>query len=155
MRHLYTLLCASLLTVSVAFGQSTTHYANGQVKQSTETPASCSCKWITNYHENGQIAERYRVLLNNNQRDGEYLSFFENGKQEKVMQWKNGVLDGPQKAYYLNGTLRSSTHYLKGKKSGEWQFFNEKGELESTETNEGDLTVRTFYYQGKVYRIEQ
>ncbi|MGD1847702.1 MAG: hypothetical protein ACFB10_20110, partial [Salibacteraceae bacterium] len=46
-------------------------------------------------------------------------------------------------------------HYLKGKKSGEWQFFNEKGELESTETNEGDLTVRTFYYQGKVYRIEQ
>jgi len=42
---------------------------------------------------------------------------------------KDGMVDGPFKVWYENGKLKKKGEIINGKQNGDWEDYNEKGEL--------------------------
>ncbi|WP_432714904.1 toxin-antitoxin system YwqK family antitoxin [Pedobacter sp.] len=69
--------------------------------------------------------ERYIVLsgsFKNGHREGQWLSFYENGDVKNVVIYKNNILNGPYKFFDTKGNLEESGQFINGKKEGEWQL---------------------------------
>ena len=76
-------------------------------------------------YPNGIIKEKSYYAAG--RRQGECQSFYENGKLWSDDFFTAGVLDGPTSSYYENGQKRYDGNYIKGKPSGTWIFFDDKG----------------------------
>ena len=69
----------------------------------------------------------------NDQREGEWKSWYDDGKLWSVGTFKAGVQVGETLTYYENGNLRYSGTYDKhGKRTGKWKFYDEKKNLLET-----------------------
>lgn len=60
---------------------------------------------------------------------GELVSFFSEGKIEFISNYKNGLKDGEEKIWFINGNLLSKRSYFKGKKIGNHIGFHENGDI--------------------------
>jgi len=71
---------------------------------------------------------------------------------------EEGIKDGPWKEYFLNGALKSTGTYDKGKRIGEWKFYHPNGQLEQigSHNNDGkeDGTWTWYYPTGDLLREE-
>lgn len=149
-----TLTASLLLGLFSVQAQITSHFPNGQVMRESQEDKACACIKITTYHDNGKVAEKYSENIADGKRVGSYTSFFANGSKENVRNWDNGVMDGAQTSWYLNGKIRSETLYAKGQPVGTWNFFDINGQLEYTEAHAGDTRSREFYFKGEIYLVE-
>ena len=66
-----------------------------------------------------------------NQRDGEWKAYFENGKLQAVATYRKGIQIGDEKVYYENGNLMYQGQYENGICCGTWKFYNESGKLKN------------------------
>ena len=59
--------------------------------------------------------------------DGEYTSYYEDGKIEEKAFFVMGRFDGEYKAFYQNGNLKCSIFFKEGQRQGRAQCFDENG----------------------------
>ncbi len=62
-------------------------------------------------------------------REGQWISYYPDGKVWSKTTFKDGINDGESISYYSNGRVRYSGFYKEGKKTGEWQTFDSTGTL--------------------------
>ena len=62
-------------------------------------------------------------------KNGEYKSYYENGKLLEIKHYKDDKLDGEYKSYYQNGQLEGTRYYKEDKLNGELKGYYENGQL--------------------------
>ncbi|MFZ4741135.1 MAG: toxin-antitoxin system YwqK family antitoxin [Bacteroidales bacterium] len=73
----------------------------------------------------------------NNQRDGKWSYWYENGNLWSEGYYKNGVNDSIRNVWFENGQKRYEGLYRNGKETGKWKFYDEKGKF----ANEVDYDI--------------
>jgi antitoxin component YwqK of YwqJK toxin-antitoxin module len=81
-------------------------------------------------YTNGIIKEKSYYIKG--RRQGECQSFYPSGKLLVDDFFSDGIIDGPTINYYENGQKRYEGAYTKGKPSGVWKFYDDKGKLIKT-----------------------
>jgi len=56
-------------------------------------------------------------------RQGDYIKYYENGKEKATGKYKNNKKDGYWKEYGKSGKLNNKGRYVLGKKEGFWEFY--------------------------------
>ena len=78
-----------------------------------------------NYYESGILMMEGPIA--NNLRNGDWVSYFPDGKVQSTGVFKDGVRVGPSKVYHENGKLWMDGYYIDDHKCGEWIFYDEQG----------------------------
>jgi hypothetical protein len=86
------------------------------------------------FTKNGEEKDRYpngalQMQGNyvNGKRDGNWFSWYNNGKPWSETSFDNGIKNGPTKTWYENGQLRYTGQYKNDQKTGIWNFYEESG----------------------------
>ncbi|OFY91199.1 MAG: hypothetical protein A3K10_15635 [Bacteroidetes bacterium RIFCSPLOWO2_12_FULL_31_6] len=95
--------------------------------------------WETYSTKYGFI-ESKGVLNDEEQKEGEWIWYFENGNIEVLANFKNGKLDGFYQYFFDNGILNYSLSYIEGEPDSEYKLYNKKGAL----------TEHKFFSNGKL-----
>lgn len=80
------------------------------------------------YWSDGTLRNQYRYV--EGERDGEQLTFYENGNRESRAQYKNGKPFGMTERYYSDGTLSSRSHFNEHGQNGLYESFHKNGQPE-------------------------
>lgn len=80
--------------------------------------------YVTNY-TNGNIKVKGKV--ENSNRVGLWLAYFENGAKQSENNYVMGLLSGKTVVYYPNGQIMYIGYYNNGKPDGQWLHFDDKG----------------------------
>jgi|TARA_B100001964_G_scaffold226570_1_gene275606 antitoxin component YwqK of YwqJK toxin-antitoxin module len=91
---------------------------------------SCEFKWkekVVVYHDNGQVKSE-GMKLNNGDKVGKWVYFYENGDVLKEEEYKNGKLNGLFRQFFPNGNISVGGSYKDGLKTGPWLYNKENGE---------------------------
>jgi antitoxin component YwqK of YwqJK toxin-antitoxin module len=81
----------------------------------------------TTYYLNNKL--QMDGTYKNNQRDGQWIYWYENGSKWSEGFFREGKNDGKRITYFENGKIRYEAYYREGVRVGKWKFFNEKGNL--------------------------
>ncbi len=94
--------------------------------------------------------------MNGEKYEGLAEYWFENGKLQTSCFYKNNVIDGLHRSYYLSGGLQMEQNFTNGKLNGPIKTWNESGALISEgHYHNGVLDGRyTEYYPNKTLKIE-
>jgi antitoxin component YwqK of YwqJK toxin-antitoxin module len=88
------------------------------------------------YWDNGKLQSE--LNYKNGKLDGPSTWYFENGRKEQEVFYKNNKLDGFQNRWYPSGTLESRSFYKDGKLEGTALTFDEDGNKATEETYTND-----------------
>ena len=77
------------------------------------------------YHENGLLKMEGPIV--DGVRNGEWVSYFPDGKVQSTGTYKDGLRVGKAKVYYENGNLWMDGYYANDHQCGEWIFYDEQG----------------------------
>ncbi|MDX1350544.1 MAG: hypothetical protein R3279_09865 [Putridiphycobacter sp.] len=121
----------SILILSLSFSCTETTIDKRTTNHSVEEVNTTGLQ--EQYYPNGQLKMSGK-LNNNGQKEGIWISYFENGKKNSESNFKNGVNDGYSMVWYPNGNVRYFGDYKDGKKVGDWTFYNEEGVFIKTES---------------------
>lgn len=80
----------------------------------------------TTYYPNKKL--QMDGTYKNNQRDGQWIYWYENGSKWSEGFFREGKNDGKRITYFENGRIRYEAYYKEGIRVGKWRFFNEKGQ---------------------------
>lgn len=80
-----------------------------------------------NFYPNKQM--QMEGEYKNNQRDGKWTYWHENGKIWSEGTFKNGKSDGKRTTYFDNGKIRYTGFYKEDIRAGKWSFYDENGRL--------------------------
>jgi antitoxin component YwqK of YwqJK toxin-antitoxin module len=78
------------------------------------------------YYSNGQISDK--IEWHNNQMDGSWTQYFENGKVSLKAINVKGVSQGVFQTFYNSGQLETDGFFKNGLPEGIWTYFDEKGQ---------------------------
>ena len=93
------------------------------------------------YYENGQL--KYKSNYKEGVLEGEWLYYHDNGQLRFKENYKDGKLEGEWLYYHDNGQLRFKRNWKDGKKEGEWLYYHETGQLETTEIYKDGELIKT------------
>jgi antitoxin component YwqK of YwqJK toxin-antitoxin module len=79
------------------------------------------------YYPNKKI--QYEGEFDNNQRNGKWIYWYDNGNKWSEGFLKKEINDGKRTVWYENGQKRYEGTYKDGKEVGKWEFFDETGKL--------------------------
>lgn len=149
MRYLnYVTLCCSVLVIAAC--TSTTPSKNEGADTTAKTvadtnkpvtveqgaffdiPEGGEDREITEKYPTGVI--KYHGYIKKGKRNGQWNSFYENGKPWSENNYKDGVLNGPTTTWYENGNVRYKGTYANGVEYGVWTYWDESGQ-QSKEVN--------------------
>ena len=68
----------------------------------------------------------------NGKLDGKSIAYFDNGIIYFEQNYKEGKLDGYERFYHLNGQLKQEGKFIQNKATGEFKLYNENGKLIKT-----------------------
>lgn len=72
-------------------------------------------------------------------REGDWYSWYENGKIWSSGRYENGLRQGKSKVFYDNGSVRIKQEYYEGKPHGTWVFYDEeKDKVLEVDYNKGE-----------------
>ena len=77
----------------------------------------------------GMIVGVEEGLIIDGKKEGEWSTFFSDGRLLNKSYFKAGLLDGPFKSYQSNGDIRSVGSYKNGKRSGQWITYQSNGDV--------------------------
>lgn len=84
------------------------------------------------YHPSGGI--KIRGFYNNNlNREGLWLSYYENGTKWSEAYYTDGKREGHNITFYPSGKIRFVGEYADDQKTGTWTFYDEAGEVTKIE----------------------
>lgn len=113
-------------------GNPVDHSSSDSLTDKTEPVTSNDGKTIE-YHPNGNIKMEGR-LNEKGQRDGLWISYYENGTKWSESYYVDGLRDGHNLSFFPNGRIRYVGEYKNDKKVGTWKFYNEDGSFATEET---------------------
>ena len=76
----------------------------------------------------------WKKEISNTEKDGAWVSYYNNGKLWAKENYKDGISDGNLEEYSFGGQLRLKGNHINGKREGLWEWFNENGSYFKTET---------------------
>ncbi len=76
-------------------------------------------------------------------KEGERLSYYENGQLWIKSNFKDGKYDGEWLSYYENGQLETKGNWKDGEYDGEWLFYLENGQLAETRIYKNGKVIKT------------
>ena len=79
----------------------------------------------------------------NNKLNGNYLTYYKNGKIKEQYSYNQDSLEGDYISYYKNGTIELIGAYAKNKQSGEWHVFNSHKKLKELICFDGAQNLST------------
>ena len=124
-------------------------YTSADIKSCGELTCDLNEKPITGllkfYYENGKLEGE--IPYKNGEIDGLLKGYYENGKLEAEIPYKNGEIDGLSKTYYEDGSLRVEIPYKNGKLEGLSKTYYKNGDLLSEITFKNGTTVSGFMYE--------
>ena len=84
-------------------------------------------RWVSeaDYYDNGIMMMEGTVA--NELRNGDWTSYFPDGKVQSTGVYKDGLRVGKSKVYHENGQLWMDGWYTEDHKCGEWIFYDEQG----------------------------
>ena len=103
------------------------------------------------YYENGNLREK--GYYKNGKVDGLWEEYFEDGQLSIRKNYKNGILDGLYENYHENGNLEEIGYYNNGKKDGLWEIYFEDGQIAHKwpfKNDSFDGNVESYYKNGKL-----
>ena len=65
--------------------------------------------------------------MNSGIKNGEYKSFYENGKLKEFMVYENDLLNGKRISYWVNGLKKEENNFVSGAMRGENIFYYSNG----------------------------
>ena len=77
------------------------------------------------------LQELYTVKKGTQIREGNFVSYYPNGRVGVEAEYKNGKLEGVYRSFYGNGSPWQEIHYANGEEHGESKTFYENGKLKS------------------------
>lgn len=78
----------------------------------------------------GKVKEkRVRGLIHDGYKDGDWITFWDNGQLNSKGRWLSGVRQGPWVLYWDNGQLKSKGTWLSGVRQGSWVSYFSDGDL--------------------------
>jgi antitoxin component YwqK of YwqJK toxin-antitoxin module len=77
----------------------------------------------------GRISGVEEGMIIDGKKEGEWSTFFSNGRLLSKSYFKAGLLNGPFKSYQSNGDVRSVGSYKNGKRSGQWVTYQSNGDV--------------------------
>lgn len=80
-------------------------------------------------------------------RDGEFNYYHFNGHQSLIKNYENNQLQGPYKAFFENGILQETGEYVNNSKSGTWKTYYESGQLKSITIYNGNIANYSSFYE--------
>ncbi len=107
-------------------GSWTEFYANGLVKGTTTYYNGIKQGVAIELSEIGELTKK--AVYRNGLLDGEYV-LFERRKIKEILNYSNGLLNGPKRSYYTNGNPLEESNYVNGKIDGVAKYYNQQGEL--------------------------
>ncbi len=119
-------------------------YANNQTKTKIIYLNPDKTDYIyTSYYEDGTLMDSARYV--NDSIEGKRIYYDESSDLKHIEHYKNGLLNGVNKAIYSNGTTSYEGYRLKGNKVGEWIFHYPEGAPITYEFY--DSTGRLIYFR--------
>ena len=100
-------------------------YDNGQPSKTLYYNKENQCVLEKDFYETGILLMEGPIA--NDLRNGEWISYFPDGKIQSTGLFKDGVRVGPSKVYHENGQLWMDGSYQNDHKCGEWIFYDEQG----------------------------
>jgi antitoxin component YwqK of YwqJK toxin-antitoxin module len=73
---------------------------------------------IVEYYYEKIIKLRKKYFVFNGKQEGEYNSYYINGQQETICNYKNGNLEGEHKTYWITGHIFIIWNYKNNKNEG-------------------------------------
>ena len=73
-------------------------------------------------HPNGRLKISGEIV--DGQRDGKWISYFENGTKQSEHNYSKGKLHGNIAVFSIDGALLYQGFYLEGKEHGKWLYYN-------------------------------
>jgi hypothetical protein len=73
-------------------------------------------------------------LNKNNKRHGLWFGYYDNGYEEWMHDYSNGILHGEFRTYHNNGEKQVVGKYIQGKKTGIWISYDREGNEENRDT---------------------
>lgn len=80
------------------------------------------------YYPNGQI--KLQGNMKDGEREGQWESFFEDGKKWSQSTYLKGELHGPTTVFSSNGSLMYKGSFHEGKRIGQWVFYKDDGSVD-------------------------
>ena len=77
----------------------------------------------------GEVTGDEQGSFKNGEKDGAWVSYWENGQLFYKENYKNGMKDGTWARYYESGQLWSTDNYESGFREGAWVYYHENGQL--------------------------
>ena len=110
-------------------------HKNGQPAKILFFDKENKCVREVDYHDNGFVY--MEGAIKNDLRDGEWISYFKDGKVQSKGFYKDGLRTGKALVYHENGNLWMDGYYCNDHKCGEWIHYDEQG-YEVSRSNFGD-----------------
>jgi antitoxin component YwqK of YwqJK toxin-antitoxin module len=115
-RLLVTLICILFLFVG-CIKTKREFYPNGKLKSETHYRFGKETGTTTYYHH-WYLTKTMEVEMKRGKRNGKFITRYFNNNIEVEAYYKNDLIEGVEKQYYINGNPSVETHYTKGKKNG-------------------------------------
>jgi len=90
------------------------------------------------YYQNTYGCLKESCEIQNRQRHGENILYFENGNIKKKQSWCEGKLYGKYTEYYENKKIKQKGEFINGEKFGEWCDYSESNKIEEKRIYNGD-----------------
>lgn len=98
------------------------------------------------FNEEHQLIRTFSIL--NSERNGEEIDYYPQNMQPKLLiTWNNGVIQGPVKTWYENGTLETMREMSQNNKNGLLTAWYKNGSLMLVEEYDNDKLVKGEYYR--------
>ncbi|MEF9519577.1 hypothetical protein SBV45_01605 [Chlamydia crocodili] len=106
-----------------------------------------ACGKVTVFDSLGdQILQTYALVAG--VKHGEELFFYpDTGKSKLLLTWNHGILQGPVKTWYPNGSLESCKDLINNKKSGLLTLYYPEGQIMATEEYDNELLIKGEYFR--------
>ncbi|MEF9496828.1 toxin-antitoxin system YwqK family antitoxin [Chlamydia sp. 04-14] len=106
-----------------------------------------ACGKVTVFDSLGdQILQTYALI--EGAKHGEELFFYpDTGKSKLLLTWNHGILQGPVKTWYPNGSLESCKELINNKKSGLLTLYYPEGQIMATEEYDNELLIKGEYFR--------
>lgn len=108
----------------------TARYENGTIKTVKVFQEIDNKKvWVSEVHYHPNATKSMEGTIKNGQRDGEWISWYVDGKIWSKGNFVNGKREGPGVVYFPNGKIQIEGPYNNGNRTGVWRSYDEQGNL--------------------------
>ncbi|MCK0130186.1 toxin-antitoxin system YwqK family antitoxin [Flavobacteriaceae bacterium F08102] len=110
--------------------------------------------WVIDHYISGEKQmEAFSLKPSEDTFDGFVTYYYKNGNVQQTVTFKNNLLQGARKDYYLNGRLKDHSIYDKGKRNGLWISYYENSNISETgnySNDEREGYWKEFHPNGKL-----